>query len=231
MTNALTKTTAAINKFLPKLPTVFTAGIQLVEYVNGCEAIRKGINEAIDYKIGEALAKAKEELPHGEFLPACEALGFKQQEVSRLRTWYETCKAPESGGLNPAQAEQKMSRHAREEFCRADAAVKELVITDVSNPEITKITAADIKRMAPARELQPGETTHPDYNKIGLLFDEINQLLHQNEFTDNFSREEWFSILGAWQACGGNIQAKCDYIRRSEQDRSDALDVDAYEAL
>ena len=52
MTNALTKTTAAINKFLPKLPTVFTAGIQLVDYVNGCEALRKGINEAIDYKIG-----------------------------------------------------------------------------------------------------------------------------------------------------------------------------------
>ena len=229
MTNALTKTTTAtINKFLPKLPTVFTAGIQLVDYVNGCEAIRKGINEAIDYKIGEALAKAKEELPHGEFLPACEALGLMPRDAQRQMDWFKNA---DSAHLDPYQAEQKMSRHAREKFCCADDAVKELVITDVSNPEIAKITAADIKRMAPARELQPGETTHPDYNKIGLLFDEINQLLHQNEFTDNFSREEWFSILGAWQACGGNIQAKCDYIRRSEQDRSDALDVDAYEAL
>ena len=228
MTNALAKTTTAISKFLPKLPTVFTAGIQLVDYVNGCEAIRKGINEAIDYKIGEALAKAKEELPHGEFLPACEALGITERDARRLKDWF---KAAHCADMDPAIAEQKMSRRARSEFCCADDAVKELVIADVSNPEIAKITAADIKRMAPARELQPGETTHPDYNKIGLLFDEINQLLHQNEFTDNFSREEWFSILGAWQACGGNIQAKCDYIRRSEQDRSDALDVDAYEAL
>ena len=228
MTNALAKTTTAISKFLPKLPTVFTAGIQLVDYVNGCEAIRKGINEAIDYKIGEALAEAKEELPHGEFLTACAEVGFRKDQPSDLIKWYQSSKISK---FDPAIAEQKMSRGARTEFCRADAAVKELVIADVSNPEIAKITAADIKRMAPARELQPGEATHPDYNKIGLLFDEINQLLHQNEFTDNFSREEWFSILGAWQACGGNIQAKCDYIRRSEQDRSDALDVDAYEAL
>ena len=231
MTNALTKTTAAINKFLPKLPTVFTAGIQLVEYVNGCEAIRKGINEAIDYKIGEALAKAKDELPHGEFMTACAEMGYSKNDPARLINWYEACENPAVREFDPATAEQKLSRKAREEFCRADDAVKELVITDVSNPEITKITAADIKRMAPVRELQPGETTHPDYNKIGLLFDEIHLLLHQNEFTDNFSREEWFSLLGAWQSCGDGIRAKCDYIKRNESDRIDALDVDSCEAL
>ena len=233
MTNALTTTASAqINKCLPKLPTVFTAGIQLVEYVNGCEAIRKGINEAIDYKIGEALAKAKEELPHGEFLPACEALGYSKYEPSRLINWYEQAsEIAHCANLDPAIAEQKLSRKAREEFCRADDAVKELVITDVSNPEITKITAADIKRMAPARELQPEEVTHNDYNRITVLFDEITQLIHQNEFTDNFSREEWFSLLGSWQSCGDGLRAKCDYIKRHESDRIEALDIDAHEAL
>jgi hypothetical protein len=52
-------------------------------------------------------------------MPSCEALGFRQKEVNRLRTWYETCKALDPSGLNPAQAEQKKSRHAREEFCHA----------------------------------------------------------------------------------------------------------------
>jgi hypothetical protein len=158
-------------------------------------------------------------------------MGYSTQDSSELRRWYEACKSPEIPEFDPATAEQKMSRGARTEFCRADDAVKELVIADVSNPGIAKITAADIKRMAPVRELQPEETTHPDYNKIGLLFDEIHQLLHQNEFTDNFSREEWFSLLGAWQSCGDGIRAKCDYIKRHESDRIDALDVDSCEAL
>lgn len=87
----------------------------------------------VDYRIGEALAQAKLQLPHGQFLPACEELGLKQQEAHRLRSWYETCKSPQCGGLNPAQAEQKLSRKAREEFCRAPDEVKAVVVEDISN--------------------------------------------------------------------------------------------------
>lgn len=224
--NLLVKRTTEL---LPSLPNQFTSGDQLVSYVKGCESIRKAVNEAIDYRIGEALAKAKEELPHGEFLPACEELGLKQQEAHRLRSWYETCKSPQCGGLDPAVAEQKLSRKAREEFCRAEPEVKAVVIQDIANPEVTKITAADIKRMSPARELQPGEQTHPDYNQIIQLFEQISNLTHANEFSDNFSREEWFSILGSWQAVGDGIRAKCDYISRYESDREDAITVDCEE--
>jgi hypothetical protein len=216
-------------KLLPTIPWTFTSGEELVSYVKGCEAIRKVFNEAIDYRIGEALTQAKKQLPHGEFLHACKRLGLKQQEAHRLRSWYETCKSPDSGGLDPAVAEQKMSRHAREEFCRAEPEVKAVVIQDIANPEVTKITAADIKRMSPARELQPGEQTHPDYNRIIQLFEQINDLTHANEFSDNFSREEWFSILGSWQGVGTCIRSKCDYIRRHESNREDAVDVECTE--
>lgn len=68
----------------------------------------------------------------------------------------------------------------------------------------------------PIRHPQPGEQTHPDYNKIIQLFEQINDLTHGNEFSDNFSREEWFSILGSWQGVGTCIRAKCDYIKRQE---------------
>lgn len=221
--NLLVKRTTEL---LPSLPNQFTSGDQLVSYVKGCESIRKAVNEAIDYRIGQALAKAKEELPHGEFLPACEELGLKQQEAHRLRSWYEACKSPQCGGLDPAVAEQKLSRKAREEFCRAEPEVKAVVIQDIANPEVTKITAADIKRMSPARELQPGEQTHPDYNQIIQLFEQINRLTHANQFSDNFSREEWFSLLGSWENCGMPIRSKCDYIDRYESDREDAITVD-----
>ena len=87
------------------------------------------------------------------------------------------------------------------------------------------MSKADIKRMSPARELQPGEKSHPDYNKIIQLFEHITDLTHANEFSDNFSREEWFSILGSWQGVGTCIRAKCDYIRRHESHREDAVDV------
>lgn len=224
--NPLVKKATAL---LPSLPQRFNTGDELVHYVKGCEAIRLAVNEAIDYRIGEALAKAKEDLTHGQFLPACEALGFSKQESHRLRQWYEECKSPESGHLDTYQAEQKMSRHAREEFCRSTPEVKAVVIEDISNPEVTKITAADIKRMSPARELQPGEQTHPDYNKVIQLFEQISNLTHDNQFTDNFSREEWFSILGSWQSVGNCIRAKCDYIERFESDREGAITVDCQE--
>lgn len=224
--NSLVKQATAL---LPSLPQRFNTGDELVHYVKGCEAIRLAVNEAIDYRIGEALAKAKEELPHGQFLPACEALGFSKVESSRLRRWYEEVKGTESVRLDPAIAEQKMSRHAREEFCRSTPEVKAVVIEDISNPEVTKITAADIKRMSPARELQPGEQTHPDYNKAIQLFEQISNLTHDNQFTDNFSREEWFSLLGSWQSVGNCIRAKCDYIERFESDREGAITVDCQE--
>ena len=56
---------------------------------------------------------------------------------------------------------------------------------------------SSLTRMSPVRELQPGEYTHPDYNQIIQIFEQINDLTHANEFTDNFSCEEWFSILGS----------------------------------
>ncbi len=64
------------------------------------------------------------------------------------------------------------------------------------------------------RELQPGEKTHPDYDLILSLFQQINRLTNVNQFTDNFTSDEWFSILGSWENCGMAIRAKCDYIER-----------------
>ena len=217
-------------KLLPRLPSTFTSGDQLVSYVKGCESIRKAVNEAIDYRIGEALSKAKEELPHGQFLPACEELGYSKVDSSRLRRWYEEVKGTQCVRFDPAIAEQKLSRKAREEFCRAPDEVKAVVVEDIAKPEITKITAADIKRMSPARELQPGEKTHPDYDQILSLFQQINRLTNVNQFSDNFSSDEWFSILGSWENCGMAIRAKCDYIERYESDREDAITVDCNEA-
>lgn len=217
-------------KLLPRLPSTFTSGDQLVSYVKGCESIRKAVNEAIDYRIGEALSKAKEELPHGQFLPACAELGLTKNDPARLIAWYEACENPGIREFDPASAEQKMSRHAREEFCRAPDEVKAVVVEDIAKPEITKITAADIKRMSPARELQPGEKTHPDYDQILSLFQQINRLTNVNQFSDNFSSDEWFSILGSWENCGMAIRAKCDYIERYESDREDAITVDCNEA-
>jgi hypothetical protein len=220
-------------KLLPRLPSTFTSGDQLVSYVKGCESIRKAVNEAIDYRIGEALSKAKEDLAatvgHGHFFKACEELGYSKEDSARFRRWYEEVKGAQCARLDPATAEQKLSRKAREEFCRAPDEVKAVVIEDIAKPEITKITAADIKRMSPARELQPGEKTHSDYNKIIQLFEQIDNLTHANEFTDNFSREEWFSLLGSWQSVGDGIRSKCDYIRRHESNREGAITVDCQE--
>lgn len=221
--NAIVRQTT---KLLPNLPTTFTSGDQLVSYVKGCETIRKAVNEAIDYRIGEALAKAKEELPHGQFLPACEELGITPRDAQRQMDWF---KHAHCAHLPVAQAEQKLSRKAREEFCRAEPEVKAVVIEDIGNPQITRITAADIKRMSPARELQPGEQTHPDYNQILSLFQQINRLTNVNQFTDNFTSDEWFSILGSWENCGMAIRAKCDYIERHESDRKDAITIDCNE--
>lgn len=225
--NAIVKQTT---KLLPNLPSTFTSGDQLVSYVKGCESIRKAVNEAIDYRIGEALAQAKLQLPHGQFLPACEELGYSMQDSHYLRQWYEEAKSRKLREMEVAEAEQKMSRGARREFCRADPEVKAVVIEDIGNPQITRITAADIKRMSPARELQPGEKTHPDYDQILSLFQQINRLTNVNQFTDNFTSDEWFSILGSWENCGMAIRAKCDYIERYESDRKDAITIDCDEA-
>lgn len=88
--------------------------------------------------------------------------------------------------------------------------------------------ASVLRTLSAARELQPGEYTHPDYNQIIQIFEQINDLTHANEFTDNFSREEWFSILGSWQGVGDCIRAKCDYIERCESHRKGAITVEAW---
>ncbi len=76
----------------------------------------------------------------------------------------------------------------------------------------------------PFRELQPGEKTHPDYNKIIQLFEQITDLTHANEFTDNFTSDEWISIHGSWQGVGDCIRAKRDYIRRCEGEAKESFD-------
>jgi hypothetical protein len=45
-------------------------------------------------------------------------------------------KSADSAHLDPFQAEQKMSRHAREEFCRSTPEVKAVVIEDIANPHL-----------------------------------------------------------------------------------------------
>ena len=99
---------------------------------------------------------------------------------------------------------------------------------DTNNTINKSQSSSMLKRMSPARELQPGEQTHPDYNQIIQLFEQINDLTHANEFTDNFSREEWFSILGSWQSVGDCIRAKCDYIERYESHKKGAITVEAW---
>jgi hypothetical protein len=92
--------------------------------------------EYCDYKIGEALAKAKEELPHGEYVAACEELGYSQKDAHRLRSWYEACKSADSAAFDPTAAEQKLSRHAREEFCRAEQEVQTAVLDWLSRVKL-----------------------------------------------------------------------------------------------
>lgn len=84
-------------------------------------------------------------------------------------------------------------------------------------------------RLSGVRELQPGEYTHQDYNKIIQLFEQIDDLLHANRRNNSFSNEEWFSILGSWQGVGNCIRAKCDHIKGSESDRDEAITVDCQE--
>jgi hypothetical protein len=58
------------------------------------------------------------------------------QDIHRLRKWYEACKSPHCGKKEPAITEQKLSRKAREEFCRSTPEVKAVVIEAVVNPHL-----------------------------------------------------------------------------------------------
>ncbi len=58
------------------------------------------------------------------------------QDSHRLRQWYEEFKSPQCGPLDPTIAEQKLSRKAREEFCRSTPEVKAVVIEDIANPHL-----------------------------------------------------------------------------------------------
>jgi regulator of replication initiation timing len=129
------------DKIPPDLPQSFTED-SLVSYVRFYQAVGK----YCDYKIGEALAQAKEELPHGQYESALKELGYSSQDASRLCSWYRAAKSPESGGLPPAIAEQKLSRHAREEFCRAEPEVQTAVLDYVKETE-NKVTADEIKKL------------------------------------------------------------------------------------
>lgn len=86
-------------------------------------------------------------------------------------------------------------------------------------------------RLSGVRELQPGEYTHQDYNKIIQLFQQINKLTNEHRRAGTFSSEEWFSILGSWENCGMCIRTQCDHIERSESDRDDAITVDSYKVF
>lgn len=80
--------------------------------------------------------------------------------------------------------------------------------------------------MTGVRELGPDEYTHKDYNQIIQLFEQIDNLIHANHSNDNFSTDEWISLLGTWQGVGVGIRTKCDYIERVESYRSEAITVD-----
>ena len=77
-------------------------------------------------------ANTKDELPHGQFLPASAELGYSMQDSHYLRQWYEEAKSRNLREMEVAEAEQKMSRGARREFCRADPEVKAVVIEDIA---------------------------------------------------------------------------------------------------
>jgi hypothetical protein len=49
---------------------------------------------------------------------------------TRFRRWNEACENPAVREFDPAIAEQKLSRKAREEFCRAPDEVKAVVVED-----------------------------------------------------------------------------------------------------
>ena len=60
-------------------------------------------------------------------------MGFAERDARRLKEWFKTA---ESADMDPVSAEQKMSRHAREEFCRSTPEVKAVVIEAVVNPHL-----------------------------------------------------------------------------------------------
>jgi hypothetical protein len=55
------------------------------------------------------------------------------QDSHYLRQWYEEAKSRNLREMDVAEAEQKMSRGARREFCRAPDEVKAVVVEDSSN--------------------------------------------------------------------------------------------------
>jgi hypothetical protein len=55
------------------------------------------------------------------------------QDIHRLRKWYEACKSPHCGETEPAIAEQKLGRKAREKFCHSTPEVMDVVIEAEAN--------------------------------------------------------------------------------------------------
>lgn len=151
MTNAISKsrhaattTTTQLPKGFGRTPKYKTAQ-QLVERLTHINELQEACIAACDYQRGKELIAAKEQLPHGEYLQALSVMHISSQDASRLRSWYETCQSPGIREFDTAQAEQKLSKHAREVFCRASDTTKDAVVQKINDPAVTKITAAEIK--------------------------------------------------------------------------------------
>ena len=147
------ETTIVQSTSLPKgfgrTPTYKTAQ-QLVDRLILINKIENACLEACEYQRGKELVAAKEQLPHSEYLQALSVMHISSQDASRLRSWYEACQSPGIREFDTAKAEQKLSKHAREEFCRADDDTKAIIAVAVSDDVTTKITAKQIKAVASA---------------------------------------------------------------------------------
>lgn len=255
--------TSTITPAPTKLPTgfgrtpKFKTKEQLVERLERIDQLEQACKNACDYQRGKELTAAKAELPHGEYLKALEAKGMSNQDAGRLRRWFEECsKVPQCGSLDPAQAEQKLSRKAREEFCRADDETKAKVIDKIADPDTTKVTAKQIKDLAqptpssivqrsepqaelstieftslmpkPLRNMEPGEKTSDLYNSLLPHLDVLYQQLVIGR--PDFTAEEWCSINGALRCLTDAVQPKIDHLKAIEQDRDESISVDASEA-
>lgn len=125
----------------------FRSQQDLIDRLKFFKAFRQHCTEQIDARLGEELIAAKESLGHGNFLQALAVDGMSERDARRHMEWSKTAQCAD---MDIAKAEQKLSRKAREEFCRADDDTKAIIAVAVSDDDTTKITTKQIKAVASA---------------------------------------------------------------------------------